>query len=297
VLDKFTRTNKPWYLQINSLAPHHGGPGRARRPVPRHAGPAQLGQGQVQLRDHPRSGCARQRPARAGRVRQGADHPACARSSATASGARSAPRRASAPRRSTCSTSSSPGSSRSSRPAASSSKTIVAFTSDNGYMEGEHRWQSGKVDRLRAVLPRPAADRRPGRPALATAQVLPGQHRRPLRDRPRLGRRAPHRSATAARSSGDIGANGAAGPSAVGYESFLPNIRNDHDPARLRQRSTGPWPRRGRPSAASRCRCGRRRWRARRRRSTPSSRRRGPGRRPWRRRPGARSSQAVQPTT
>jgi N-acetylglucosamine-6-sulfatase len=26
VLDRFTRTGKPWYLQINSLAPHHGGP-------------------------------------------------------------------------------------------------------------------------------------------------------------------------------------------------------------------------------------------------------------------------------
>ena len=66
--------------------------------------------------------------------------------------------------------------------------TLIVFTSDNGFMHGEHRVADRQGAALRALDPRAAADARPGRAARRGARPARGQ-RRPRADDPRGGRR------------------------------------------------------------------------------------------------------------
>jgi arylsulfatase A-like enzyme len=225
VLDKFTRSSKPWYLQINSLAPHHGGPverddpylvtparpnwvkGKFNSVITRGPGVPASGQPEPDVSDKAR--ITRLRPKLGDRERRAIRAEARQRAETLyvldlqlarvfakleASG--------------------------------QLSKTIVAFTSDNGYMEGEHRWQSGKVVGFEPSYRVPLLIAGPGIPAGAS-QVSPVT--------------TVDLSATVLDWAGaelagadgrsflpDIGAQ-EGWTRAVGYESFMPNVRNDHN--------------------------------------------------------------------
>lgn len=225
VLDRFTRSSKPWYLQINSLAPHHGGPverddpylvtparpnwvkGKFNSVITRGPGVPASGQPEPDISDKAR--ITRLRPKLGDRERRAIRAEARQRAETLyvldlqlarvfaklkASG--------------------------------QLSRTVVAFTSDNGYMEGEHRWQSGKVIGFEPAYRVPLLIAGPGIPAGAS-QVSPVT--------------TVDLSATVLDWAGaqlagadgrsflpDIGAK-EGWTRAVGYESFIPSIRNDHD--------------------------------------------------------------------
>jgi arylsulfatase A-like enzyme len=225
VLDRFTRGSKPWYLQINSLAPHHGGPverddpylvtparpswvkGRFNSVITRGPGVPASGQPEPDISDkaritrlRPRLGDRERRAIRA-EARQRAEtlyvldlQLARVFAKLKASG--------------------------------QLSRTIVAFTSDNGYMEGEHRWQSGKVIGFEPAYRVPLLIAGPGIPAGASqfSPVTTVDLSATVLD---------WAGAQLAGADGrsflpDIGAK-EGWTRAVGYESFIPSIRNDHD--------------------------------------------------------------------
>jgi N-acetylglucosamine-6-sulfatase len=225
VLDKFTASGKPWYLQINSLAPHHGGPverddpylvtparpdwvkGKFNSVITRGPGVPASGQPEAGVSDkakitrlRPKFGDRERRAIRA-EARQRAETLYVLDKELGRVFARL-------------------------KASGQLSNTIVAFTSDNGYMEGEHRWQNGKVIGFEPSYRVPLLIAGPGIPAGSrqfspvttidlSASVLDWA------------------DATLTGTDGrslvpDIG-RGRGWDRAVGYESFFPNIRNDHD--------------------------------------------------------------------
>lgn len=224
VLDRFTATDQPWYLQINSLAPHHGGP--AERDDPYLATPARpkwvKGKFDQQIRRGPgvpRSGQPERDVSDKATITQ--------QRTLLKNRERRAIRNAARQRAETLHVLDLELARVFRRLEASGelAQTIVAFTSDNGYLEGEHRWQSGKVVGYEPSYRVPLLIAGPGIPAgdkqfspVSTIDLsatvldwagarLEGADGRSFRP--------------------DIGAD-AGWPRAVGYESYLPSIPNDH---------------------------------------------------------------------
>jgi N-acetylglucosamine-6-sulfatase len=225
VLDRFTRSSKPWYLQINSLAPHHGGPverddpylvtparpnwvkGKFNSVITRGPGVPASGQPEPDVSDKAR--ITRMRPKLGDRERRAIRAEARQRAETLyvldlqlarvfaklkASG--------------------------------QLANTIVAFTSDNGYMEGEHRWQNGKVIgfepsyRVPLLIAGPGIPRGDSQYSPVTTVDLSATV---------LDWAGAHLTGADGRSfASDIGAR-RGWTQAVGYESFIPNIRNEHD--------------------------------------------------------------------
>lgn len=144
VLDRFAAGAQPWFLQLNSLAPHHGGP--SERDDPYLVTPARPGWVKGRFND---------------RIQRGPGVPRSGEPEADVSD-KASPTRGLEPfgkreRRAVRNAARQRAESLYvldrqlqrvwDRLAATGelANTIVAFTSDNGYMEGEHRWQSGKV--------------------------------------------------------------------------------------------------------------------------------------------------------
>ena len=165
-------TTGPFFFWANYVAPHHGQPGEpddpkpikrddgATTPVPDHR---TTGRGARPVRRRAHRGAGRGRGGR--RQRQALLHPATCRRSTPPSRPDSSRPPASAPRRSRSSTTRSRRRSPRSRRAASSTSTIVAFTSDNGYFLGEHRIRQGKILPYEPALAVPLLVRGPGIPA------------------------------------------------------------------------------------------------------------------------------------
>jgi arylsulfatase A-like enzyme len=225
VLDKFTQGSKPWYLQINSLAPHHGGPaerddpylvtparpnwvkGKFNSVITRGPGVPASGQPEPDVSDKAR--ITRMRPKFGDRERSAIRNEARQRAETLyALDVQLARVFAKL------------------KASGELANTVVAFTSDNGYMEGEHRWQSGKVIGFDPSYRVPLLIAGPGIPQGAS-QVSPVT--------------TVDLSATVLDWAGtrlagadgrsflpDIGAKDG-WTRAVGYESYLPGIRNDHD--------------------------------------------------------------------
>jgi arylsulfatase A-like enzyme len=223
VLDKFTRSGQPWYLQINSLAPHHGGPverddpylvtparprwvkGRFNRTITRGPGVPASGQPELDVAD--KAAVTRSRSNLGPRERRAIRNAARQRAETLFVLDRQLGRVF--------------GKLRASGQLA---HTIVAFTSDNGYMEGEHRWQSGKVIGFESSYRVPLLIAGPGIPAGASdvtpvttvdlsASVLDWA--------------GAHLAGTDGRSFvGDVGAR-RGWTRAIGYESFMPGIPHD----------------------------------------------------------------------
>jgi N-acetylglucosamine-6-sulfatase len=186
---KFTAGRKPWFLQVNSLAPHHGLPVEPDDPfLETPARPdwvkgrfdAEIGHA---ARGSRRTGTA-PRPTSRTRPRS---PPTGATPGSGAGSLRSARPRASAPRRSSRSTATWPASSARLKASGELDDTLVVFTSDNGYMLGEHRWLNGKVIGFEPSYRVPLLIAGPGVPVGPAGR--PGHHRRPDRIDPRLGPR------------------------------------------------------------------------------------------------------------
>ena len=156
---------EPFFLWVGYLAPAQRAAARAGRPAG-HADARRRAAARRRLR-------RRRRFPRIAVVRRGRRARQAARRSR-----RAAARLGAAQRRSTrttgrswsrCwrSTRASTGSSRRCGARGELEDTLIVFTSDNGFMHGEHRVPAGKRAALRAVDPRAAADARSGRPARA----------------------------------------------------------------------------------------------------------------------------------
>jgi arylsulfatase A-like enzyme len=226
VLHDFEGSDQPWYLQLNSLAPHHGDPVESDDPeeidtparpawakghfdaeikrglgVPKDGQPERDVSDKARITKHLKPFDDTDREAVLALSRQRAE-------TLLAFDRQLA---------------------RVLRELASSGEladTIVAFTSDNGYMEGEHRWRSGKVigfePSYRVPLliagpgvPRGAEEVMPVNTVNLSASVLDW-----------AGARMRH---TDGHSVVDAIGTHRGWDEAMGYEAYFPSVRNDHD--------------------------------------------------------------------
>ena len=104
--------------------------------------------------------------------------------------------------------------------------TIVAFTSDNGYMEGEHRWRSGKVIGFEPSYRVPLLMAGPGIPEGAQ-EVMPVNTVNLSASV--LDWAGAHLAGTDGQPFVDAIGTGRGWNHALGYEAYFPSIRNRHD--------------------------------------------------------------------
>ncbi len=143
LIGAFAGSSQPWYLQINSLAPHHGGPfekgdpylptparpksvkGKFNKQITRGPGIPANGEPEADVSD--KAGIT-QRPALTPRDQKAIRSQARQRAEVLWALDKQLQRVWN-------------------KLAATGQlgNTVIAFTSDNGYMEGEHRWPNGKV--------------------------------------------------------------------------------------------------------------------------------------------------------
>lgn len=147
MLDGFQQTDQPWYLQLNSLAPHHGGPvesddpldprlasparpdwvkGRFDAEIPRGLGIPANGEPERNVRDKAR--LTRQLPPLTATDLEGLRSLSRQRAESLLAFDEELARILRRLHRD-----------------GELDRTIVALTSDNGFLQGEHRWKSGKV--------------------------------------------------------------------------------------------------------------------------------------------------------
>jgi arylsulfatase A-like enzyme len=144
VLDRFATSSQPWYLSFNSLAPHHGGPReRDDTYLPTPARPKWVkGRFNAQITRGPGV------PANGDPEADVSDKAVITRSMAPLDARARAAVRTEARQRAEALYVLDRQLQRVWNKLATTGQlanTIIAFTSDNGYMEGEHRWQAGKV--------------------------------------------------------------------------------------------------------------------------------------------------------
>ncbi|TCJ30484.1 sulfatase family protein [Nocardioides jejuensis] len=222
LIDKFHGSSKPWYLMINSLAPHHGGPvekddpylvtparptwvkGKFNQQIQRGPGVPRSGEPEADVSDKAR--ITRSKEPFGKRERNAVRNEARQRAETLYVLDKQLQRVWDELAR-----------------AGQLRNTVIAFTSDNGYMEGEHRWQAGKLIGFDSSYRVPLLVAGPGIPAGArqyspvttidlTASILDwtGAHLPGVDGRsfvPDIGTK--------------VGWN-----RAVGYEAHIPNIRN-----------------------------------------------------------------------
>ncbi|GGO88195.1 hypothetical protein GCM10011584_14590 [Nocardioides phosphati] len=226
VLGEFQAGNKPWYLQLNSLAPHHGGPieaddvpgfgtparpdwvkGRFDAEIPRGLGVPASGEPEPDVRDkawitrHRLPLDDNDRLAIRGESRQRAealyafDHQLVRVL-------------------------------RKLELTGELDHTIVAFTSDNGYMQGEHRWKDGKVIGFEPSYRVPLLIAGPGIPAGSNEDMPVNTVNLSASV---LDWAGAHLSGTDGHSFVDAIGKDRGWTQALGYEAYFPNIVNDHD--------------------------------------------------------------------
>jgi arylsulfatase A-like enzyme len=226
VLHEFEGSKQPWYLQLNSLAPHHGDPvesddpaeldtparpdwvkGRFDAEIPRGLGVPEDGQPERDVSD------------KAWITRHRKPFDDTDRSAVLALSRQRAETLFALDRQLA----------RVLRELARSGElddTIVAFTSDNGYMEGEHRWRSGKVIGFEPSyrvplliagpgIPRGAEEVMPVNTVNLSASVLDWA--------------GAHKSHTDGHSFVDSIGTHRGWDQAMGYEAYFPTIRNRHN--------------------------------------------------------------------
>lgn len=145
VMEEFQAGSRPWYLQLNSLAPHHGGPTESDDPaefatparpewtkgkfdleIPRGLGVPESGEPEPDVRD--KAGLTRNRVPLDDADRAGILAMSRQRAETLLAFDHQLVRVL-----------------RTLKRTGQLDHTIVAFTSDNGFMQGEHRWRDGKV--------------------------------------------------------------------------------------------------------------------------------------------------------
>ena len=185
---------RSFFLWTTYVAPHAGGPIELDDPVGyKSTVPAPRHYARVRRRAAPAAAVVQ----RARRLRQAAVDPQAAAAGAVADRRDHRDRAASASRRCSPSTRAWPASSRRFEAPASSRTRVVIFTSDNGFMAGEHRVPSGKMLAYEPSIRVPLLMRGPGIPA-GVAPPRPGLERRPRADDPRARRRRSRRSRSTA---------------------------------------------------------------------------------------------------
>jgi N-acetylglucosamine-6-sulfatase len=225
VLDEFTAGTKPWFLQVNSLAPHHGLPvepddpfletparpdwvkGRFDGEIGHAPGiPADGDSPEADVSDKARITSHRRDPGEGAKlaVRKTARQRAEALFALDRNLSRLFGRL---------------------KASGELDNTLVVFTSDNGYMLGEHRWLSGKVIGFEPSYRVPLLIAGPGVPVGPrvdpvttvdlTASILDWAHA----DLPRV---------DGVSFVDDLGTT-RGWDRAIGYESYLPDIPNLHD--------------------------------------------------------------------
>ncbi len=225
VMDRFESGKRPWYVQLNSLAPHHGLPfesddplnedlatparpgwvkGRFNAKIPRGFGIPATGQPEADVSD--KAVVTRTKPALTAQDRLDVRTLSRQRAETLFALDRELGRVF-----------------RHLRRTGQLETTTVVFTSDNGYMQGEHRWKSGKVIGFEPSYRVPLLIAGPGVPKAAsevqpvntvdlTATVLDWAHATmPGTDGTSFAR-------TLGRDRG--------WDTALGYESFLPSVPN-----------------------------------------------------------------------
>ncbi len=226
VLEEFEAGNKPWYLQLNSLAPHHGGPVESDDPakfetparpdwakgafdaeIPRGLGVPESGEPEDDVRD--KAGLTSGRPPFDDEDRSGVLEISRQRAETLLAFDHQLVRVL-----------------RNLKRTGQLDHTVVAFTSDNGYMQGEHRWRDGKVIGFEPAYRVPLLMAGPGIPAGSdedmpvntvdlTASVLDWA--------------GAHLDGIDGHSFVDAIGEDRGWDHALGYEAFFPKLRNDHD--------------------------------------------------------------------
>ena len=234
VLDRFSAQQRPWYIQLNSLAPHHGAPVEADDPYLETAARPEWVRGKF-------DDVITRAPGIPANGKPEADTSDKAfvtrRLGRTGPAARAAVLKVARQRAESLFVLDKELGRLFKRLRATGEldNTIVAFTSDNGYMLGEHRWVHGKVIGFEASYRVPLVIAGPGIPAGA-------KHYGPISS---VDLTASMLQWTGARLRGvdgtgivgelGRGVSGGAWSRAVGYESYFPGIPNPHTRKGFRQ--------------------------------------------------------------